>query len=148
MPDFLEPNTTTMLLYLLVLVEVVGLALYDIHYKRVPNRLTFPLLLAGLLLHFPGQLETWFGCLLLFLSWRTRLMGAGDAKLWMALLWLTPHLLALTALLVIGASLCLTALVQLAWRRIHGDSRIVGKPTPAAWRTIPYALWLVVVGVR
>ena len=148
MPDSLEPNTATALLSLLVLVEVVGLALYDLHHKRLPNWVSLPMLLAGQILNFPGSLETWLGCLLLFLGWRARFIGAGDAKLWMALLWLAPRSEGMTALLVMGTLLYSTALAQLAWRKLHGGIRLVGRRTPAAWRTIPFALWLAVISIK
>lgn len=73
------------------------------------------------------------------------MMGAGDAKLWMALLWLTPKQLSVQAIIVMGLSMILTALAQLVWRKLRHSPSMTGKRAPAAWRTIPFAVWLLIV---
>jgi Flp pilus assembly protein protease CpaA len=131
-----------MTIFLLIL--VVSLALYDFRTRRVPNWATLPLLAAGLVRHFPGGLETWLGCLLLFSAWHFGVLGGGDAKLWMALLWLVPFELAQPALLVMAAAFLLTALTQVCWRKLRGGP-VWGVRSPGAWRAVPFALWLLVV---
>lgn len=66
------------------------LSLYDLRTRRIPNWATLPLILAGLAAHFPNHPEIWLGSLGLFLAWSVGWMGAGDAKLWIALLWALP----------------------------------------------------------
>jgi len=130
----------------LALVSVIGVSLYDLRHKRIPNWITLPLLLLGLILHFPGSIEIWLGCVFLFIGWRFKVFGAGDAKLWMALLWLAPTESALTALLVMGLSMMLTALVQIAWRK-YKQMQTTGVRSPAAWRALPYAAWLFLLAI-
>lgn len=67
-----------------LLILAVTLAVYDLRTRRVPNWVTLPLLVTGLVQHFPGAAGTWLGCLLLFSAWHFGVLG-GDAKLWMAL---------------------------------------------------------------
>jgi len=135
------------MIYLLLLVLLLLLSLHDLHHARVPNWVTLPLLGIGLLWNFPGALETWLACLLLFAAWRAGWLGGGDAKLWMALLWLTPAAQAQTAALVLSGIFVLTALAQLLWRKFNNlwhscKTPLTGVKSPGAWRTIPYAIWL------
>ena len=129
-----------------LLLLAIGLAVYDFRSKRVPNWVSLPLILAGLLLRFPGALETWLACVLLFSAWRCGALGGGDAKLWMAFLWLPPVKLAQTSVLVMAVTLLLTALGQVLWRWVC-KRPLLGIRSPGAWRAIPYALWLLAVGV-
>jgi Flp pilus assembly protein protease CpaA len=129
----------------LLLLLTVCLAVYDYRMKRVPNWVTLPLLLVGALLHFPGASETWLSCLLLFTAWRCRALAGGDAKLWMALLWLVPLDLAQPAALMMAGAFLVTSLVQLLWRKLH-DRPVFGVCSPGAWRAVPFALWMVAVG--
>ncbi len=126
---------------ILLLLLVLCLAAYDLRTLCVPNWVTLPLLMTGLVLHFPGALETWLGCLLLFSAWRFGMLGGGDAKLWMAFLWLAPVELAQLALLGMAVAFVLTASVQLFWRKLRGHP-MWGMRSPGAWRVIPFALWL------
>ena len=137
MPALSEANV----FYLLLLVLLLLLSLHDLRHRRVPNWVTLPLLGIGLLWNFPSTLETWLACLLLFAAWRAGWLGGGDAKLWMALLWLAPGVLAQTAVLVMSGIFVLTALVQLLWRKSQ-KMPLTGHKSPGAWRTIPYAIWL------
>jgi len=136
----------------------IAVSLYDFHFRRVPNWVTLPLLLAGIICHFPGTVETCLACVLLFMAWHAGWMGGGDAKLWMALLWLAPpgtEQVALRpsspvpaalaqagqAIVVMAASLVATGLLQLVWRKFRKQPA-TGIRSPSAWRTIPYAAWL------
>jgi len=125
----------------LLLILVFCLAAYDARTKRVPNWVTLPLLIAGLVLHFPGLPITWLACLLLFSAWHFGALGGGDAKLWMALLWLVPLELVLPAVLAMAVAFLLTAGLQVLWRIIRNHPPW-GVRSPGAWRAIPFALWL------
>jgi Flp pilus assembly protein protease CpaA len=131
----------------LLLALVLLVSLHDLRRGRIPNWVTLPLLGIGLLWNFPGALETWLACLLLFAAWRAGWLGGGDAKLWMALLWLAPGALAqavttnASPVLVMSGIFVLTALVQLLWRKSQ-KMPLTGHKSPGAWRTIPYAIWL------
>jgi len=137
-----------MMLFLpvLLLLLTFALALYDFHTKRVPDWVTLPLLATGLILHFPGTLETWLGTVLLFAFWHLGALGGGDAKLWMALLWLVPIEWMQTALIVIGFALFGTALAQLLWRYVRGLP-MFGVQSPGAWRVIPFVVWMLWMGI-
>ena len=126
-------------------VLVIGLAWLDRRTQRIPNWVTLPLLAAFIWLNWPGAPETWLGCLLLFLAWKSRWVGGGDAKLWMALLWAVPAQDGGVALQVMGLSFLATGLLQLLWRRLRGQE-LLGKRTPAAWRALPYVAWLLTLG--
>jgi Flp pilus assembly protein protease CpaA len=129
-----------------LLVLVFCLAVYDGRTKRVPNWVTLPLLIAGLVLHFPGVPATWLACLLLFSAWHFGALGGGDAKLWMALLWLAPLELVQSAVWMMAAAFLLTASAQGIWRILCGRPAW-GVRSPGAWRTIPFALWLLAVSM-
>jgi len=143
MPHATLPAVHTKMMMLLLLLAVF-LAIYDLRTRRVPNWVTLSLLVAGLRLQFPGAPETWLGCLLLFSAWRFGAIGGGDAKLWMAFLWLAPANLAQPALLVMAAAFLFTAMAQVIWRKLRGHP-IWGLRSPGAWRVIPFALWLLAV---
>jgi Flp pilus assembly protein protease CpaA len=120
-----------------------GLAWFDFKTARIPNGVTLPLLLAGVWLQFPGSQEIWLASVLLFFGWRSRLLGGGDVKLWLALLWLAAPALDHPAA-IMGAVWVGTGLVQLAWRVCRG-LRLLGVRNPGAWRVLPYAACLVLV---
>ena len=143
MPHSTLPAVHTEMMILLLLLAVF-LAIYDLHTQCVPNWVTLPLLVAGLVLQFPGAPETWLGCLLLFSAWHIGALGGGDAKLWMAFLWLVPTNLAQPALLVMAVAFLFTAIAQVFWRKLRGHP-IWGMRSPGAWRVIPFALWLLTV---
>ena len=129
------------ILYFLVLLETTGLAWYDFRHQRIPNLVTLFLLMAGWILHFPGSIETWLGCVLLFMAWHIGWLGGGDAKLWMAMLWLVPPLQAGMSVSLMFISFLVTAGIQLAWRKVMGE-QVTGIQSPGAWRVIPFAVWL------
>lgn len=146
--------------YLLLFVLIILVAMHDFRSGRIPNWVTLPLLGIGLISNFPsaslragpGALEsgafvvTWLACLLLFLAWRAGWVGGGDAKLWMALLWLAPAALAQTAALVMSGTFILTALAQFLWRKITKRT-LSGVKSYGAWRSIPYAIWLCTIPI-
>jgi Flp pilus assembly protein protease CpaA len=128
------PSVLVFLLYTLTL------SLYDLRTGKVPNRATLPVLIAGLIAHSPGTLPVWIACLFVFFAWHYHQMGAGDAKLWMALFWASPPDQSADIPLILFASLLATALIQLLFRKLAGRP-LSGQRSPAAWRTIPFILW-------
>ncbi|GAB4577515.1 MAG: hypothetical protein Fur0022_02460 [Anaerolineales bacterium] len=131
-------------IHILLLLLTLTLSFYDFRTRRVPNWVTLPLLLAGMVIHAPGTMETWLGTALLFTFWRFEALGGGDAKLWMALLWLAPPGLARASFFVLFGSILLTAFAQLLLRKVRGQA-VTGHKTPGAWRAIPFAVWLMLV---
>lgn len=118
---------------------VLALSLYDLHTRRIPNWATLPLILAGLAAHFPGSPDVWLASLGLFLAWSVGWMGAGDAKLWIALLWALPVEISTQTLPLMFLTFFFTGLIQLAWRLIRKQP-VTNRLTPGGWRTIPFVL--------
>jgi len=127
----------------LLLTLVIGIAIYDQRRQHVPNSVTLTLLLGGMIAYFPGEIETWLGCALLFATWRLGGMGGGDAKLWMGMLWLVPPYQAGMGVSVMVFSFLATAILQMGWRKLKGLP-LTGIRTPGAWRVIPFAVWFLV----
>lgn len=123
-----------------LLLLVLLLALYDLRAQRIPNWVTLPLLAAGILANFPGRIEVWLGCILLSSAWRLRWLGGGDAKLWMALFWLTPSELAAQLLPAFAVCFAATGVLQLLWRKAR--SLPISINSPAAWRAVPFTVWV------
>ena len=125
---------------LALLLYTLTLSLYDFRTGKVPNWATLPLLVAGFLVHFPGTFPIWIASLFVFTAWHSHQMGAGDAKLWMALFWAIPLEQSADIPFVLFASLLGTALLQLLFR-VLTHRPLSGQRSPAAWRTIPFILW-------
>ncbi len=123
-----------------LLLYALALSLYDLRTGVVPNWATLPVLAAGLLAHFPGALPVWMASLFVFSAWNFGQMGAGDAKLWMALFWAIPSDHSASILFILFASLFGTALIQLLFRKLTRRP-VTGQRSPAAWRAIPFILW-------
>ena len=119
-------------------IYVLAISLYDLRTRRIPNWYTLPLFVAGMIAHFPGQFEIWFANFVLISAWVSGWMGAGDAKLWITLLWALPPEFSSKALLIMFASFFITGLAQILWRTAKGQP--INSLTPAAWRTIPFIL--------
>jgi Flp pilus assembly protein protease CpaA len=119
---------------LLILASAANL--YDLHTGKVPNWVTLPLLFVGFLAHFPGSIQLWFLSLALFLAWHAGWMSAGDAKLWLALLWVLPS----TDPMIFFITFLSTGLLQILVRKIKCQP-LTGIRSPGAWRTIPFVLW-------
>ncbi len=114
-------------------------AAYDVRGRRIPNHLTFPVLLLGFLWAiclggWRGGLEALGGCLLLgapfVVLWLFAGGGAGDAKLMGALgawLGLVNGLVTLVAVVTAGAVLGLVfALEQGRFRAVMGRMKAMG----------------------
>jgi len=124
---------TWLLLYALLL------SLYDLCTRRIPNWATLPLIAAGFIAHFPSSPEIRFASIGLFIAWTNGWMGAGDAKLWIALLWALPIEISTPALPLLFLTFFFTGLLQLTWRLLR-KRPVSNLSTPAAWRTIPFLL--------
>lgn len=122
-----------------LLLYALALSLYDLRTLRIPNWTTIPLIVAGLIVHFPGYPDIWFASIGFFLAWANGWMGAGDAKLWIALLWALPVNISAQYLSLIFLTFLFTGLLQLAWRWIRKQP-LTNLLTPGAWRTIPFLL--------
>ena len=118
---------------------LMAVSLYDLHTRQIPNWSTYPLILAGMIAHFPGNMDLWLACFLLFSAWASNWMGAGDVKLWMALLWTLPNSNTPSLILFVLVSFLITSVLQYLWRVIQKQS-LTGIKSPAAWRTIPFLL--------
>jgi len=125
---------------LALLLYTLALSLYDLRTRKVPNWATLSLLVVGLLTHFPSTFPVWIASLFVFIAWHYDQMGAGDAKLWMALFWAIPPEHSANIPLMLFASLLGTALLQILFRR-STHRPLSGQRSPAAWRTIPFILW-------
>lgn len=123
---------------------VLTISLYDLRARRIPNWCTFPLIAFGLLIHFPRHLDVWLASLILILTWINHWMGAGDVKLWLAVLWSLPWELSNRVLPLMFLSFFLTGLAQILWRVVRKQS-LTNQLTPGAWRVIPFLLLVIYV---
>ena len=122
-----------------LLIYLLAVSLYDLRTRRIPNWCTYPLILVGMIAHFPGNMDLWLACFLLLSAWARGWMGAGDSKLWMAILWSLPDTNFSSLLPLIFLSFLITGGMQFFWRLIQKQS-LTGTKTPAAWRVIPFLL--------
>ena len=120
-------------------IYVLTISLYDLRTHRIPNWYTLPLILAGMIAHFPGYFDFWLASLILLSAWANHWMGAGDVKLWLALLWALPVESSPHALIFMFTIFLLTGLAQILWRVARKQST-TNLLTPGAWRTIPFIL--------
>jgi len=117
----------------------LAISLFDLRTHRIPNGYTLPIIAAGMIMHFPGHLEIWVASFILFFAWKNHWMGAGDVKLWLAILWSLPVELEAQVLPFLFLSFFITSLAQILWRLLARQST-TRQLTPAAWRTIPFIL--------
>ncbi len=122
-----------------LLLYALLLSMYDLRTRHIPNWAIIPLFIAGFIAHFPGSPDVWLASLGLFLAWSAGWMGAGDAKLWIALLWALPVEMSTQELSLMFLAFFFTGLVQLTWRLMRKQP-ISSVLTPGAWRTIPFVL--------
>jgi Flp pilus assembly protein protease CpaA len=123
-----------------LLALTIAVSLYDLRRGRVPNGVTLPLLIAGIIAHFPGSLDTWLLSLVLYTAWQAGGMSAGDAKLWLALVWLLPG----STPLMFFITFFITGLLQILLRKFKRQPA-TGIRSPGAWRAIPFILWSIYV---
>jgi Flp pilus assembly protein protease CpaA len=94
-------------------VYALAISLYDWRTRCIPNWVTLPILIVGLIAHFPGSLDLWLASLTLLLAWGSKWMGGGDMKLWLAILWALPTQFSAQALPCVFATFFLTSLLQM-----------------------------------
>jgi len=127
------------LLFFLLLLAIL-VSFYDYRYARIPNWVSLPLIILGILLNTPLSWHIFLFGAAFFIVWRMGWMGGGDAKFWIGILLILPANPA--TLWALPLTFFSTALTQLLWRKMRGEI-VVGKRTPAAWRTVIYLLTLV-----
>lgn len=120
-------------------IYVLVVSLYDLRTHRILNWSTIPIIIAGFFSHFPGRIDLWLASFILFSAWMNHWMGAGDAKLWLALIWILPVEYSSHSLLIMCIVFFGTGLAQTLWRLIR-KQRLTNVLAPAAWRTIPFVL--------
>ena len=125
------------MLPILLLVLTIAVSLYDLRTGKVPNWVTIPLLAVGISAHFPGTLNTWLLSMVLYTAWQAGGMAAGDAKLWLALVWLLPGN---STPLMFFVTFFATGLLQIILRKFKRQP-LMGVRSPGAWRAIPFILW-------
>ena len=126
-----------MQILVILLLLAILLALYDFRRGEIPNWVSWPLLLAGILAHAPGTLAINVSSVYLGLAWFVfpDQTGAGDLKLWLALLWLVPPSMEEVASTALFAVLALSAALQILLGRLRkGAHPPGGRAAPAAWR--------------
>ena len=116
---------------------VILISLYDLKYRKIPNWLTLPLMLLGLYVSFPGNPVIWIASSFIFSAWKFRLMGGGDAKLWIALLWCLSSFGG-NVVIWMFAALMLTGFAQIVVRALSQKRVVIGFRTAGAWRTVVF----------
>lgn len=125
--------------FLLLFFVIFLLSLYDLKYRTVPNWVSLPLMLVGFIIAgFPGNPVLWIGSVFIFQAWRLGVIGGGDAKLWIGLLWCLFSFAGEGILVVMSASLVITGLAQLAVRAFTRNKVETGIKTPGAWRAVVF----------
>ena len=118
--------------------------IYDFRYRRVPNEITLPLVLIGIVANFPGSPALWMGSILMLTAWGSGWMGGGDVKLWVGLLWCTFSFLGDSVTLIMFSILIVTSIIQILARVLMKKREIVGIKLPGAWRAFVYVMFLVI----
>jgi Flp pilus assembly protein protease CpaA len=116
---------------------VIVLSLYDLKCRRIPNWITLPLMLVGFFASFPGNPILWIASAMIFSAWKSGFMGGGDAKLWIGLLWCLYSFTQNTVILMF-ATLMVTAIAQLLVRFLSTKKLSVGFRTAGAWRAVVF----------
>jgi len=133
------PTSMYALFFLCLFVTV-----YDFRYRRVPNWITLPLMLIGIIANFPGAPALWIGSILMLTAWGSGWMGGGDVKLWLGLLWCTFSFFGEFVTLIMFVILIVTSIVQILARVLMKKREVVGIKLPGAWRALVYMIFLAV----
>jgi Flp pilus assembly protein protease CpaA len=128
-----------LLLALLLLSFLVSL--YDFRHARIPNWITIPLLIIGLIFNSPHPFGIYAFLISFWIAWKLGWMGGGDAKLWMGFVVTIPP--AYQTLWIIPLVFFATGALQLLWRKIRGRT-LTGVRSPGAWRTLVYMLIILI----
>jgi Flp pilus assembly protein protease CpaA len=157
-----------MSLWVVLVLLTLVVSIYDLKYQRIPNWATFPLVIAGILAHFPGTWITWSASVLLIAVGFARqsdvysffspllqavhfpqpgghVMGMGDVKLWLALLWVVPSALATEAIIAMLVGWIVVSMGGLVWRAIHKEA-LFGRQTPMAPASVAFVIILFIFG--
>jgi Flp pilus assembly protein protease CpaA len=119
----------------------IFISLYDFRHARIPNWVTIPLFIIGLIFNSPHPIGIYVLLGSFWIAWKLGWMGGGDAKLWMALIVTLPS--GYQMLWTIPLVLFATGALQLLWRRIRGMP-LTGVRSPGAWRTLVYLLVILI----
>ena len=95
-------------------------------------------MLIGISVCFPGNPTLWIGSAFIFQAWKLGVIGGGDAKLWIGLLWCLFSFAGERILLVMFVSLMVTGLAQILVRALSAKKLQIGTKTPGAWRTVVF----------
>ena len=128
-----------LLLALLLLSFLISL--YDFRHARIPNWVTIPLFVLGLIVNSPHPPGIYALLFSFWIAWKLGWMGGGDAKLWMGLVVSIPP--AYLMLWIIPLVFFATGALQLLWRKIKGRT-LTGVRSPGAWRTLVYMLVILI----
>ena len=129
--------------FLLLFFVIFLLSLYDLKYRTVPNWVSLPLMLVGFIIAgFPGNPVLWIGSVFIFQAWRLGVIGGGDAKLWIGLLWCLFSFAGEGILVVMSVSLVITGLAQLAVRAFTRN-KVVDRHQNSWQRGAPSFSWVV-----
>lgn len=132
---------TAAALFLLTII----LSIYDFRHRSIPNWSTWPLLIAGFIAHTPSTPTVDFSSALLVLSCLAfgDKIGAGDIKLWLALIWSVPSSMEDIASITMFIVLAITAGSQILLRKFRKRTPVADNTAaPAAWRTAVFMLLL------
>ena len=130
------------LVFLLALLSLtIFVSLYDFRYARIPNWVTIPLFIIGLIVNSPHPFGIYVLLASFWITWKLGWMSGGDAKLWMALIVVLPS--GYQMLWTIPLVLFATGALQLLWRKIRGMP-LTGIRSPGAWRTLVYLLVILI----
>ena len=124
--------------FLFLFFVIVLVSLYDLKYCEVPNWISLPLMVIGLITGFPGNPTLWIGSIFIFQAGRLGIVGGGDAKLWVGLLWCLFSFMGERILLVMSISLTITGLAQILVRLLTKKKVETGIKVPGAWRTVVF----------
>ena len=125
-------------IFIFLFLIVILVSLYDLRFHKVPNWISLSLILFGIFFHFPGNPILWVGSAFIFQAWKLGVIGGGDAKLWIGLLWCLFSFTGEEILLVMFITLLLTGLAQILVRALIARKLQTGIKAPGAWRTVAF----------
>src|SRR5262245_51706163 len=116
---------------------VILISLYDLKYRKIPNWVTWPLMLLGLYVSFPGNPIIGIASSFIFSAWKSGFIGGGDTKLWIGLLWCLSSF-GDNVVIWMFAALMLTGVAQIFVRALSQKRVAIGFRTAGAWRTVVF----------
>jgi len=124
--------------FFLLFFVIILVSLYDLKYHKVTNWISLPLMLIGLIIGFPGNPILWIGSIFTFQAWKLGIIGGGDAKLWIGLLWCLFSFVGERILLFMSISLMVTGLAQMLVRTLTKKKIETGIKMAGAWRAVVF----------